>query len=165
MIYTGPVDEFFDYRFGKLPYRSLEFRHETKEMEVYQDAPVVNYPNTHAYTRVTEFKYLTGQVHPKTSIVFETPRAEGDPYYPVPRPQNAALYAQYKQLADVTPGVHFVGRLATYKYYNMDQITAQALSTYAKISGNKHRAESTVRIARPQLSPEPAYTATTLSTS
>ena len=166
MIYTGPVDEFFDYRFGKLPYRSLEFRHETKEMEVYQDAPVVNYPNTHAYTRITEFKYLTGQVHPKTSIVFETPRAEGDPYYPVPRPQNAALYAQYKQLADVTPGVHFVGRLATYKYYNMDQITAQALSTYAKISGNKqHRAESTVRIARPQLSPEPAYTATTLTTS
>jgi UDP-galactopyranose mutase len=165
MIYTGPVDEFFDYRFGKLPYRSLEFRHETKEMAVYQDAPVVNYPNTHAYTRVTEFKYLTGQVHPKTSIVFETPRAEGDPYYPVPRPQNAALYAQYRQLADVTPGVHFVGRLATYKYYNMDQITAQALSTYAKISGNKHRGESTVRIARPHLSSESAYTATTLTNS
>ena len=119
MIYTGPVDEFFDYRFGKLPYRSLEFRHETKEMEVYQDAPVVNYPNTHAYTRITEFKYLTGQVHPKTSIVFETPRAEGDPHYPVPRPQNAALYAQYKQLADVTPGAALesaVGRVGGDRY-------------------------------------------------
>src|SRR5665213_274446 len=164
MIYTGPIDEFFDYQFGKLPYRSLEFKHETKEMEVYQDAPVVNYPNTHAYTRVTEFKYLTGQKHPKTSIVFEFPRSEGDPYYPVPRAQNAELYAQYKELADAEPNVHFVGRLATYKYYNMDQITAQALSTYAKISGNKHRAESTVRIARPRLSPKSSFTKTTTTT-
>ena len=115
MVYTGPVDEFFDYRFGKLPYRSLEFRHETHNMSVYQPAPVVNYPNEHAYTRVTEFKYLTGQEHPKTSIVFEFPRAEGDPYYPVPRPENAALYRRYQELAEGTSGVHFVGRLATYK--------------------------------------------------
>ena len=83
---------------------------------MYQPAPVVNYPNEHAYTRVTEFKYLTGQEHQKTSIVFEYPRAEGDPYYPVPRPENAALYRQYQTLADGTQGVHFVGRLATYKY-------------------------------------------------
>ncbi|HET6145656.1 MAG TPA: UDP-galactopyranose mutase [Candidatus Acidoferrales bacterium] len=136
LIYTGPVDEFFDYRFGPLPYRSLHFKHETKECEFYQEAPVINYPNTHAYTRVTEFKYLTGQRHPKTSIVFEYPRSEGDPYYPIPTKQNANLYAQYKTLADSTLHVHFVGRLATYKYYNMDQVAGQALHTYAKIVQN-----------------------------
>jgi len=96
---------------------------------------VINYPNDYAYTRVTEFKYLTGQEHDKTTLVYEYPRAEGDPYYPVPRPGNAALYNQYKALADVTPGVHFVGRLATYKYYNMDQVVAQALATFARIVG------------------------------
>jgi len=137
VIYTGPVDEYFDFRYGKLPYRSLEFRHETLNEEWHQPAPVVNYPNEHEYTRVTEFKYLTGQQHPKTSIVYEYPRAEGDPYYPIPRPENAALYKRYKALADETPGVWFVGRLATYKYYNMDQVVAQALSTYAKITGAK----------------------------
>ncbi len=150
MIYSGPVDEFFDYRYGKLPYRSLEFKHETVESEVYQEAPVVNYPNGQAYTRITEFKYLTGQKHTKTSIVFEFPRAEGDPYYPVPRKQNAELYSKYKQLADAAPGVHFVGRLATYKYYNMDQVTAQALTTYGKITGSR-RNESTVAAAPPRV--------------
>lgn len=133
MIFTGPIDEFFDYKFGKLPYRSLEFKHETKDTEVYQEAPVVNYPNEQPYTRITEFKYLTGQEHKKTSIVYEYPQAEGDPYYPVPRKENTALYAQYKKLADEKQDVHFVGRLATYKYYNMDQIVAQALTTYDKI--------------------------------
>jgi UDP-galactopyranose mutase len=124
-------------RYGKLPYRSLEFKHETIDQAVYQPAPVVNYPNDYLYTRVTEFKYLTGQEHPKTAIVYEYPRAEGDPYYPVPRPENAELYQKYKALADATPNVHFVGRLATYKYYNMDQVVAQALSVYSKISGAK----------------------------
>jgi UDP-galactopyranose mutase len=137
MIYTGPVDAFFDCRYGKLPYRSLEFMHETHDQPVYQPAPVINYPNDYSYTRVTEFKYLTGQEHPKTSIVYEFPQAEGDPYYPVPRPENAALYEQYKALADETPGVHFVGRLATYKYYNMDQVVAQALKVYETISGGR----------------------------
>jgi UDP-galactopyranose mutase len=137
MVYTGPVDEFFDLRFGKLPYRSLEFKHETIDRPVYQEAPVVNYPNDYLYTRVTEFKYLTGQEHSKTSIVYEFPRAEGDPYYPVPRPENAELYQKYKALADATPNVHFVGRLATYKYYNMDQVVAQALTVYQKISGTR----------------------------
>jgi UDP-galactopyranose mutase len=130
MIYTGPVDSYFNYRYGKLPYRSLEFKHETHNTSVYQPAPVVNYPNEHLYTRVTEFKYLTGQEHPKTSIVYEYPQAEGDPYYPVPRPENAEIYKKYKALADATTGVHFVGRLATYKYYNMDQVVAQALTIY-----------------------------------
>ncbi|HEU4534150.1 MAG TPA: UDP-galactopyranose mutase, partial [Polyangiaceae bacterium] len=114
-------------------YRSLEFRHETVAQPTFQAAGTINYPNEHAYTRVTEFKYLTGQEHAKTSIVYEYPRAEGDPYYPVPRPENAALYRQYQALAEATPGVHFVGRLATYKYYNMDQVVAQALTLYARI--------------------------------
>ncbi len=147
MIYTGPVDSFFDYRYGKLPYRSLEFKHETHDRPVFQEAPVVNYPNEHLYTRITEFKYLTGQEHSKTSVVYEFPKGEGDPYYPVPRKENADLYAKYKALADQTPGVHFVGRLATYKYYNMDQIVAQALTVYGKLSGATKRSESTLRVA------------------
>jgi UDP-galactopyranose mutase len=137
IVYTGPVDEFFDLRYGKLPYRSLDFKHETHNKSVFQPAPVVNYPNEHLYTRITEFKYLTGQEHAKTSIVYEFPRAEGDPYYPVPRPENAEIYKKYKALADATPGVYFVGRLATYKYYNMDQCVAQALTVYKQISAKQ----------------------------
>jgi UDP-galactopyranose mutase len=137
MIYTGPVDSFFDYRYGKLPYRSLEFKHETHNVQTFQAAPVVNYPNEHLYTRITEFKYLTGQEHAKSSIVYEFPQSEGDPYYPVPRKENAELYTKYKALADAEASVHFVGRLATYKYYNMDQIVAQALTVYSKIKGTK----------------------------
>lgn len=133
LIYTGPIDEFFDFQYGKLPYRSLEFKHETINKPVHQSEAVINYPNEHPYTRVTEFKYLTGQEHPKTSIVYEFPRSEGDPYYPVPRPENNALYKKYKALADATTGVYFVGRLATYKYYNMDQVTVQALTVFNRI--------------------------------
>ena len=133
LIYTGPIDAFFDYRFGKLPYRSIDFRHETHDREVFQPAPVVNYPNEHAYTRITEFKYLTGQQHTRTSIVYEFPKAEGDPYYPIPRPENTAIYQRYKELADQEPKVHMVGRLATHRYYNMDQVVGQALSTFRKI--------------------------------
>jgi len=137
MIYSGPVDAFFDYRFGKLPYRSLEFKHETLAQAQLQSVGTMNFPNDHAYTRVTEFKHLTGQKHEHTSVVYEYPRAEGDPYYPVPKPENEELYARYKQLADETPNVHFVGRLATYKYYNMDQVVAQALTLYKRIAQNK----------------------------
>jgi UDP-galactopyranose mutase len=139
MIYTGPIDEFFQFRFGKLPYRSLEFQFVTYERPVYQDAPVVNYPNENPYTRCTEFKYLTGQEHPKTSVVYEYPRADGDPYYPVPRPENAAMYREYEALARLTTGVHFCGRLATYKYYNMDQVVAQALTLYKRLIGGRPR--------------------------
>jgi UDP-galactopyranose mutase len=140
VVFTGPVDEYFDFRFGKLPYRSLEFKFETINAPTAQIAPVINYPNENAYTRVTEFKYLTGQEHPKTSLVYEFARAEGDPYYPIPRPDNAALYKKYQDLADATPGVHFLGRLGTYKYYNMDQVVAQALTLFAKLSGAARRA-------------------------
>jgi UDP-galactopyranose mutase len=135
LIFTGPVDEYFDCRYGKLPYRCLEFKHETINKEWVQPVAVINYPNDYTYTRVTEFKHLTGQEHPKTSIVYEYSCAEGDPYYPIPRAENAELYRQYAALAEQTPDVHFVGRLATYKYYNMDQVVAQALTTFAKIAG------------------------------
>jgi len=148
MVYTGPVDAYFDYRYGQLPYRSLEFRHETHDADVHQAAPVINYPNEQPYTRVTEFKYLTGQVHKKTGIVYEYPRAEGDPYYPIPRKENAELYAKYKALSDLLPDVHFVGRLATYKYYNMDQIVAQALTVYGKIVGMKRKEASAAMVVR-----------------
>ncbi len=135
LIYTGPIDEFFDLRFGPLPYRSLRFEHKTVDAERFQDAAVVNFPNEHAYTRITEYKYLTGQRHSKTAITYEYPQGEGDPYYPVPRPENAALFERYKRLADGAPNVRFAGRLATYRYYNMDQVVAQALTLYAKIRG------------------------------
>jgi UDP-galactopyranose mutase len=133
MVYTGPVDEFFEHRHGPLPYRSLHFEHQTHEGPFYQPAAVINHPNEYEYTRVTEFKYLTGQQHRLTSVVFEYPQAEGDPYYPIPLPANADRYRLYRADADRTPGVHFVGRLATYRYYNMDQVVAQALATFRRI--------------------------------
>lgn len=133
LIYTGPIDEYFEHRYGKLPYRSLDFRHETLNRSVFQPEAVINYPNEHLYTRITEFKYLTGQEHQKTSIVYEYPQSDGDPYYPVPRTENEIMYKKYKTLAAQTPGVHFVGRLATYKYFNMDQVTGQALALFKKL--------------------------------
>lgn len=134
MIFTGPIDYYFDYCYGKLPYRSIEFRFDTFEKEHYQSTGTVNYPNEHLYTRTTEFKYLTGQLHPKTTIVYEYPQSEGDPYYPVPRPENAVLYKKYQMLAAELKNVHFCGRLGTYKYYNMDQVVAQSLTLYKKLS-------------------------------
>jgi len=137
VIYTGPIDEYFDFRFGKLPYRSLQFKFETLDERQHQPVAVINYPNEHAYTRVTEFKHITGQRHNKTTLVYEYPCSDGDPYYPVPRPENAELYRQYKTLAEATPNVHFAGRLGTYKYYNMDQVTAQALTLYSKLAASR----------------------------
>jgi UDP-galactopyranose mutase len=128
LVYSGPVDEFFEQRFDPLPYRSLDFEFETLDVERVQPVATVNYPNDHAYTRQTEFKHLTGQEHPRTTVVREYPRADGDPYYPIPRPETKVQYDRYRVLADATDGVHFVGRLATYKYYNMDQVVAQALA-------------------------------------
>ncbi|MCY7314245.1 MAG: UDP-galactopyranose mutase [Rubrivivax sp.] len=137
MVYTGRIDAFFEYRHGRLPYRSLEFQHVTVQPPQGQAhvLPVgtVNHPNDHLYTRVTEFKHLTGQRHEATSLVYEHPRAEGDPYYPVPRPENTALFRRYESEAEPIGDVTFVGRLASYKYYNMDQVVAQALATFKRL--------------------------------
>ena len=137
MIYTGPIDAFFDNRYGRLPYRSLQFGFETLDVPAYQPVGTVNYPNEYEYTRVTEFKHLTGQTHHRTTIVREYPCDDGDPYYPVPNPVNAERYKRYQALAEATPDVHFAGRLATYKYYNMDQVVAQALTLHRRLQGRK----------------------------
>lgn len=133
-IFTGPIDEYYNYRFGQLPYRSLEFVHETHDVRRFLPVGVVNYPSEDVpYTRVTEYKHLTGQVHAKTSISYEFSRPDGDPYYPIPRPENQILYKQYEALARQLDQVTFVGRLGTYKYYNMDQVIGQALATYKRL--------------------------------
>jgi UDP-galactopyranose mutase len=140
IIYTGPIDEYFDFRFGKLPYRSLRFDHQTLEQEWFQDVAVVNYPNEDVpFTRISEYKHLTGQEAPRTTITYEYPSAEGDPYYPIPRPENQELFKKYEALADETEGVTFVGRLATYRYYNMDQIVGQALATFRRMDEKRER--------------------------
>ncbi len=128
-VFTGPIDEYYGHRFGKLPYRSLRFEHEhLSDCTQLQLVGTVNYPNDHAYTRITEFKHLTGQAHRGTSIVREYPIAEGDPYYPIPNPANEALFKRYEALADAESDVVFIGRLAQYRYYNMDQVVASALT-------------------------------------
>ncbi|ESZ62498.1 UDP-galactopyranose mutase [Mesorhizobium sp. L103C131B0] len=136
LIFTGPVDEYFGYFYGRLPYRSLRFEHKTLEQEWHQPVGVVNYPMEHDYTRVTEYKHLTGQQHPCTSLTYEYPTAEGDPYYPVPNAENADRYRKYEALARTTEDVWFVGRLATYRYYNMDQVVGQALATFRRIEAS-----------------------------
>jgi len=129
-VFTGPIDEYFGHRYGALPYRSLRFEHEhLKGVAQFQPVGTVNYPNDHAYTRITEFKHLSGQSHPGTSIVREIPTAEGDPYYPIPNPANEALFKRYEALAETESDVVFIGRLAQYRYYNMDQVVAAALTT------------------------------------
>ena len=128
VIYTGPVDAYFDFCYGPLPYRSLRFDHQhVANIRQYQEVGTINFPNDHAYTRITEFMHLTGQHHPGTSIVREYPQAEGEPYYPVPSDENEALYRRYQLLADQQDNVTFVGRLAQYRYYNMDQVVEAAL--------------------------------------
>ncbi|MBB6258662.1 UDP-galactopyranose mutase [Xanthomonas arboricola] len=140
LVYSGPVDEYFDYCYGKLPYRSLRFQHSTVDQEHFQSVATVNYPAEDvAYTRITEYKHLTGQQHPKTSLTHEYPSAEGDPYYPIPRAENAELYRRYERLAAETPNVTFLGRLGTYKYYNMDQVVGQALALFKRIEEAEHQ--------------------------
>ena len=128
-IFSGPVDAYYQYRYGRLPYRSLRFEHQhlpcTAQL---QPVGTVNYPNDHDYTRITEFKHLTGQVHSGTSIVREYPTDEGDPYYPIPNPVNEALFKRYEALADAETDVFFIGRLAQYRYYNMDQVVGASLA-------------------------------------
>lgn len=131
-IFSGPIDEYYGHRYGKLPYRSLRFEHEhLSEIESFQAVGTVNYPNDHDYTRITEFRHLTGQIHAGTSIVREYPCAEGDPYYPIPNPANEALHKRYEALAEADAAanrVHFIGRLGQYRYFNMDQVVASAMT-------------------------------------
>jgi UDP-galactopyranose mutase len=135
-IFTGCIDEYFGFRLGRLPYRSIRFEHEhLAGVERFQPAATVNFPNDHDYTRITEFKQITGQRHAGSSIVKEFPTGEGDPYYPVPRPANQELYQRYRELAVNEPNVIFLGRLAQYRYYNMDQAAAAALKTAVEITG------------------------------
>ena len=135
-VFTGRIDEYFGFRLGRLPYRSIRFEHQhLPGVEQFQPAATVNFPNEHEYTRITEFKQITGQRHTGTSIVKEFPTDEGDPYYPVPRSANQELYQRYRELAASETNVVFVGRLAQYRYYNMDQAAAAALKTAAEIVG------------------------------
>jgi UDP-galactopyranose mutase len=145
LVFTGPIDAYFGHRYGKLPYRSLRFEHETLDQEWFQSVATVNYPDeTVPYTRITEYKHLTGQQHPRTSITREIPQAEGDPYYPIPREENQALFKRYEALARAESRTLFVGRLATYRYSNMDQIVGQALATFRKEFGEGRRLPMTV---------------------
>lgn len=133
IVFTGPIDEYFGWVHGRLPYRSLQFRHEMHDCEWFQPVGVVNYPDLETpFTRITEYKYLTGQNASVTSITYEHPTADGDPYYPIPREENFELFRKYEKMADAEEQVTFVGRLATYRYYNMDQVVAQALMTYQR---------------------------------
>jgi UDP-galactopyranose mutase len=144
VMYTGPIDEYFDFRFGKLPYRSLKFDHQTLDQEQFQEVAVVNYPSEDVpFTRISEYKHLTGQQAPVTTVTYEYPSAEGDPYYPIPRPENQELFKRYEALADATDNVTFVGRLATYRYYNMDQIVGQALATFRRMDEKRKREQPT----------------------
>lgn len=133
MIYTGPADEFYDCRYGKLPYRSINFVFETHNTEEYQEAPVVNYPNDYDYTRITEYKKLTGQQHPRTTIGKEFPTASGEPYYPFPTKECKAQYALYEEEMKKETKVIFIGRLAEYRYYNMDGVVRRALDEFGKL--------------------------------
>ncbi|MBV9882827.1 MAG: UDP-galactopyranose mutase [Sphingomonadaceae bacterium] len=135
VVYTGPIDEYFGHCYGRLPYRSLRFDHRTLETEQHQPVAVVNYPDPSVpYTRVTEYKHLTGQRNRRTSITYEYSSDEGDPYYPIPRAENQALFKRYEALALGRDDVTFVGRLGTYRYYNMDQVVGQALAAHRKLS-------------------------------
>ncbi|PZO67507.1 MAG: UDP-galactopyranose mutase [Paracoccus denitrificans] len=135
VIYTGPIDAYFDYRFGHLPYRSLQFRHETLPQRRVLPVGVVNYPAEDVpYTRITEYKHLTGQVHPQSSISYEYPSDEGDPYYPIPRPENQELFRKYDDLGRAQTNVIFAGRLGSYRYYNMDQVVGQALAIHRRLA-------------------------------
>jgi UDP-galactopyranose mutase len=136
MIYSGPIDEYFDCCFGPLPYRSLRFEHETFEKEWHQPVVQVNYPNDFDFTRVVEIKHVTGQQLPVTTIVREYPLAHGperEPYYPIPAPDSRSLYARYAALAANELRVTFLGRLGTYRYYNMDQCVGLALAEFDRL--------------------------------
>jgi UDP-galactopyranose mutase len=136
LIYTGMIDEYFGFSEGRLPYRSMRFEPETLQKEFFQPAMQVNYPNDFEYTRVVEIKHATGQKIPVTTVVREYPEDFGpgkEAYYPIPAEDTKALYAKYAARVEQEKKVTFVGRLATYRYYNMDQVVAMALAEYEKL--------------------------------
>jgi UDP-galactopyranose mutase len=136
LFYTGPIDQFFDFKFNvkdHLEYRSINFVHETLNQEYFQENSVINYPNEEGFTRIVEYKYITKQKHPKTTIVKEFTTDKGDPYYPVPNPKNQSIFNEYKKEADKLQNIYFVGRLANYKYFNMDQAFKNALDLFDQL--------------------------------
>ncbi len=138
IIYTGPIDAYFGHCYGRLPYRSLRFEHEhLPHTSWFQPVGTVNYPNDHEFTRITEFKRLTGEHHPGTSIMREFPQTQGEPFYPIPRAENHDHYRRYEALARGKEGVTFVGRLAQYRYYNMDQAVEAALDVIPALIGDR----------------------------
>jgi UDP-galactopyranose mutase len=145
LIYTGPIDEYYDHCFGNLPYRSLRFEPETLSQEYFQPAMQVNYPNDHDFTRIVEIKHATDQRLPSTTIVREYPQNFGpgrEPYYPIPAPDAKALYTKYADRAALEKDVSFVGRLATYRYYNMDQVVGMALAEFDRLQDRMKKRES-----------------------
>lgn len=143
LIFTGKIDEFFNYKFGELPYRSLKFDFKTLNQEYFQETGTINYPNDHDFTRITEFKHLTGQKNPKTTVVKEYPqehdrniKEKNSPYYPITKKENEELYEKYKDEADKLNNAIFVGRLAEYKYYNMDIVIDRALKIFKEKLAN-----------------------------
>jgi UDP-galactopyranose mutase len=135
-VYTGPVDEYFEHRLGRLPYRSLKFEWVTRPARFVQPCVQINYPNEHAHTRSVEIKHVTGQEHPETVVSYETPSATGEPFYPIPRPESAALYRKYQLLAEEETRrrrVFFCGRLAQYRYFNTDEVILEALTCFDQL--------------------------------
>lgn len=137
VIFTGKIDEFFQYKYGELPYRSLQFQFDTIQEEHYQKVGTINYPNDYDFTRITEFKKITGQNHPYTTFVREYPvsyekdvEGQNIPYYPIPKEENHLIYKQYKKEASLYENVYFLGRLAEYTYYDMDAVVAKALKVF-----------------------------------
>ncbi len=152
-VYTGPVDEYFGARLGKLPYRSLNFEFVASPTEYKQPCVQINYPNDFPYTRSVEIKHVTRQRHPETVVSYETPSASGEPFYPVPAPPNAALYRRYKELADEETRrrrVYFCGRLAQYRYFNTDEVIQEALRCFQEI---RHRCAAAPSASSPATAP------------
>ncbi len=133
LIYTGPIDKYYDYRFGELGYRSLRFEHLSHNSEFFQECQQVNYPNDNKFTRIVEWKYATKSKSTKTSIMREYPidyKESGERFYPIPVKENREIYKKYSELAEKEENVFFIGRLAEYKYYNMDQVIERALMLF-----------------------------------
>ena len=135
LFYSGPIDQFFDYKYSdkKLEYRSLDFVFETYNQEFFQDGPVINYPNDYKFTRIVEYKHMTGQKHQKTTISKEFPTDQGEPYYPVLTAQNRKILRQYQKQANNLDKIFFIGRLAEYRYINMDEAFNNALRLFEKL--------------------------------